>query len=45
MATNTYLEYVILINFRRQHRLRERHSVLRYTYTAYLVPCVLFAFS
>jgi len=45
MATNTHLEYIILIAFPRQHKLRERHSQLRYTYTAYLVPCILFVFS
>jgi hypothetical protein len=34
-ATNTHSEYVILIAFPRQQWLRERASVLRYTYIAY----------
>ena len=35
-ATDTYLEYVILIGFTRRQWLRERASMLRYTYTACL---------
>ena len=31
-TTDTYLKYVILTVFRRQERLRERASVLHYTY-------------
>jgi hypothetical protein len=33
-ATDLHSEYVILIDFARQQWLRERASVLRYTYTA-----------
>jgi hypothetical protein len=36
-ATDTHLEYVILIAFPRQQWLRERVSMLRYTYTGCLV--------
>jgi hypothetical protein len=36
-ATNTHSEYVTLIAFPRQQLLRERASMLRYTYTASLV--------
>jgi hypothetical protein len=36
-ATNTHSEYVILIAFPWQQRLRERGSMLRYTYIARLV--------
>ena len=36
-ATKTQSEYIILIAFPRQQRLRERASVLRYTYTACVV--------
>ena len=36
-ATNTYSEYVILIAFLRQQLLRERASVLHYTYIACIV--------
>jgi hypothetical protein len=39
MATNSHSEYVILIAFPRQQWLRERNSVLRNTYIAYLVLC------
>jgi hypothetical protein len=35
-ATSTYSEYVLVIAFTRQQRLREKASVLRYTYIAYL---------
>jgi hypothetical protein len=35
-ATGTHSEYVILIAFPRQQRLRERTSILRYTYVACL---------
>ena len=35
-ATDTHPEYAILINFPRQQWLRERKSVLRYTYSAVL---------
>jgi hypothetical protein len=35
-ATDTYSEYVILIAFPRQKWLRERASILRYTYSACL---------
>jgi hypothetical protein len=37
-ATDTHSEYVTLIAFPRQQWLRERASVLRYTYIACLVP-------
>ena len=37
-ATNTHLEYVILIAFPLQELLRERALILRYTYLAFLVP-------
>ena len=40
-ATDTHSEYVILIDFSRQQWLRERASVLRYTYTACLVAVIL----
>jgi hypothetical protein len=40
-ATDTQSEYVILISFPRQQWLRERVSVLRYTYSACLVLVVL----
>jgi hypothetical protein len=40
-ATNTHSEYVILIAFPRQQRLRERDSMLRYTYIACLVTLTL----
>jgi hypothetical protein len=40
-ATDTHSEYVILIVFRRQKWLRERASVLRYTYTACRVKSAL----
>jgi hypothetical protein len=33
-ATDTYSEYVILIAFPRQQLLRERASILRYTFIA-----------
>jgi hypothetical protein len=36
-ATNSYLEYVLLIAFLQQQRLRKRASMLRYTDTAVLV--------
>jgi hypothetical protein len=36
-ATDTHSEYVILIAFRRHQLLRERASMLRYTYIACLV--------
>jgi hypothetical protein len=36
-ATDTHSDYVILTAFPRQQWLRERASVLRYTYAAYLV--------
>jgi hypothetical protein len=36
-ATDTHSEYVILIAFRRQQWLRERVSLLCYTYIACLV--------
>jgi hypothetical protein len=36
-ATNTYSEYVILIAFLRRQLLRERASVLHYTYIACIV--------
>jgi hypothetical protein len=36
-ATNTHSEYVILIDFPQQQWLRERASVLRYTYISCLV--------
>jgi hypothetical protein len=36
-ATDRYEEYVILIPFPRQQWLRERVSMLRYTYVAWLV--------
>ena len=35
--TDTYSEYVILIDFPQQQWLCERASMLRYTYIAYLV--------
>ena len=38
-ATNTRSEYVTLIAFPQQQGLRERASVLRYTYIATLVEC------
>ena len=38
-ATNTHLEYVILIAFPLQQWLRERASMLRYTYIACLFCC------
>jgi len=37
-ATNTFLEYVILIAFPLQESLYERASLLHYMYIAYLVP-------
>ena len=40
-ATDTHLEYVILIAFAPQQWSRERVSVIRYTYIASLVPLVL----
>jgi hypothetical protein len=40
-ATDTHSEYVILIAFRRQQWLRERASILRYTYIVYLVSIIL----
>ena len=36
-TTYTHAEYVILIDFPRQQWLRERASMLRYTYTAALL--------
>jgi hypothetical protein len=36
-ATDTHSEYVILIAFARQKLLRERASILRYTYIACIV--------
>jgi hypothetical protein len=36
-ATDTHSEYVIFIAFARQQWLRERASILRYTFTACLV--------
>ena len=39
-ATGTHSEYVILIAFPRRQRLRERASVLRCTYTVFLVDNV-----
>jgi hypothetical protein len=36
-ATDTHSKYVILIAFPRQHWLRERASMLRYTYIAYFI--------
>ena len=42
-ATNTHSEYVILIAFPLQQLLQERTSMLRYTYTAYVViPLFIF---
>jgi hypothetical protein len=38
-ATNTRSEYVILNDFPLQQWLRERVSMLRYTYIACLVEC------
>jgi len=35
-ATNTHLEYVVIISFPLQQRLDERASLLRYTYIAVL---------
>ena len=35
-APNTHSEYIILIAFPRQQRLRERASILRHTYNACL---------
>ena len=35
-ATNTHLEYLIVIAFSRQKWLRERESLLRHTYIAFL---------
>jgi hypothetical protein len=40
-TTDTYSEYVILIAFPRQQLLRERSSVLRYTYIACIVDVAL----
>jgi len=37
-STNTHSEYLIIIAFPQQQRLRERPSMLRYTYSA----CLLF---
>jgi len=39
MATDTHSEYVILIAFPSQQWLRERASILRYTYIVRLVYC------
>jgi hypothetical protein len=39
-ATNTHLEYVILIAFPLQEWLHERASILRYTYIACLLLLV-----
>ena len=39
-ATDAHSEYVILITFSRQQWLRERASLLRYTYIACLV-CIV----
>jgi hypothetical protein len=39
-ATNTHPEYVILIAFPLQLLLRERPSMLRYTYIAYLINVI-----
>ena len=36
-VTYTHAEYVILIAFPRQQWLRERASMLRYTYIAYVI--------
>jgi len=36
-ATNIFSEYVTLIALQQQHRLHERVSLLRYTYTACLI--------
>jgi len=36
-TTDTHSEYVILIAFPRQQRLRERTSMLSWTYNAYLL--------
>jgi len=38
-ATDTHSEYVTLIAFPRQQWLRERASMLRYTYFACLIVC------
>jgi hypothetical protein len=38
-ATNTHSQYVILIAFPLQQWLRERASLLRYTYTACAIEC------
>ena len=38
-VTNTHSEYVILIAFALQQRLRERASILRYMYIVCLVTC------
>jgi hypothetical protein len=43
-ATTTHSEYVILISFPRQQWLRERVSLLHYTYTAYLVECYVWIY-
>ena len=40
-STNTISEYVILIAFPLQRLLQERISMLHYTYTAFLVSCLL----
>jgi len=37
--THTHSEYVIIVAFPRQHWLRERTSLLRYTYSFSPVPC------
>ena len=39
-ATDTYSEYVIIISFPQAQWLRERTSVLRYKYIAFLVKYV-----
>ena len=41
MATDIHLSYFIVTAFPRQQWLRERASILRYTYTASLVLCIL----
>jgi hypothetical protein len=44
-ATDTSLEYVMLIVFPRQQWLRERASILRYTYIAYLIHLIMLLMS
>jgi len=44
-ASNTYLEYVVLIVLALQQWLHERASLLRYTYIACLVSIIWMSFS